>query len=91
MLTDTILFFIDGPVASDDELAKAKTLDGQVCFRNAWLINDTDIPEPCSYVTGLVPKSYSKFNVYGAPATEATSTTETETNGATTIAWKPNA
>ena len=52
-----ILFFINGASPSDDELNAAKSLGGNVCFRNC-LADDGRYVESCDAVAGNVPMQY---------------------------------
>lgn len=55
-----ILFFIDGPVPTDEDYAAAADLGVPSSFRNAQHCENVN-PEPCDGVTGCVPKEYQRF------------------------------
>lgn len=54
-----ILYFIKGPIPSEDDQFKARQFGTNVVFRNA-IFADTLAAEPCAGVTGEVPPEYAK-------------------------------
>lgn len=56
-----VLFFVAGMVPTPEELQAATQLRARVGYRNASVVNDTDVAEPCDGVAGKVPTPYKKF------------------------------
>ena len=55
-----ILYFIEGPIPTEEELHYAKQLSGEVTFRNAaGVTDDTHAIELCDGVAGKVPEVYA--------------------------------
>ena len=62
-----ILYFINGPVPTDEERKEAEALDA--VFRNANAAGDNDFLENCDGVAGAVPDAYKeKFSHLGGAA-----------------------
>lgn len=60
--TPLILFFINGPVATPDEIEQGDNIPGaRVQYRNAQMIHPEDPLEPCDGTFGAVPESYKDF------------------------------
>lgn len=69
-----ILYFINGPVPTDEQLTNISPLRN-ASFRNAVNVSSEERPEACDFVMGDVPAAYSHVPVWGA-ATEAEGETE---------------
>jgi len=93
-----VLFFIAGPVPTEEEQAQAEALEGvNVKFRNASLVLPGHSPEAFDDVAGLVPEIYeeAKAEQEGTkkPARKSAKSDDgTKEPGKSAAAgWKPNA
>jgi hypothetical protein len=59
--TFNTLFFILGPVPTEEDRAAADALAGNVAFRNASLVPEGSAPEKADFVAGAIPEIYKDF------------------------------
>jgi hypothetical protein len=59
-----ILYFIDGPAPTDEQLRDISPLRN-ASFRNAVNVSSDERPEACDFVMGSVPPAYSHMPVWG--------------------------
>lgn len=53
-----ILYFIEGSVPGEDDLQMAEKMNGNVCFRNAWMDAEGTYIEDADEVAGKAPARY---------------------------------
>lgn len=66
----TIIYFVDGPSASAEDMYQASKLAADVKFRNARVISEGDPVERCDGVMGCIPPQY-EFLPHAHDAIEA--------------------
>lgn len=67
-----LLYFIDGPKPSEDDLAAAVAItEYDVAFRNAQLVPGTGALENCQAVAGCVPPTYRHLPTVGGEELDA--------------------
>lgn len=54
-----VLYFINGPVATDEQQAEIDAMAGLICVRNRAVIHEDDPLEDFDHVAGDVPDAYA--------------------------------
>lgn len=60
-----VLYFINGPVPTQEQIEEAEGIRGKVSFRNATCVTPEEALEKCDAVAGLVPHGYKKLPFVG--------------------------
>lgn len=94
------LFFIDGPVPTEEQEDEADNLNGFVCYRNALMVVDGEATEDFDQLHGNIPETYLKaarlkargIETDPTPLAETTSTIIDNGDGTKTetVTWRPN-
>ena len=71
-----ILYFINSPMPTDEQLAEAYSMNAKVMFRNVKFISSEEKPEAADGVAGEVPEIYKDY----PSAEEAIAAKEEEIN-----------
>lgn len=71
MKTAKILYFIDGPAPTSEQIMEAASVPAKVVFRNARAVSPDSSLELCDGVMGAVPKTYAKAYPDARTAVEA--------------------